>query len=293
MKNHPSFLKIKDFMVNLAQIPNRNRVKIPLSKFGAVNCRYRQRITKVPFLYPTLIMVISGKKSIYIDHKEVQCLPGEFLAIPAPSTLDVINIPDTHHGYFLAFYLYFESSLVEQFHRLYKFDESIRTDKISIHCKANDLLYSSILHFLEISQQIKLEDDLLNHRLMDILLCLIKCRNSSHMLLSMSHKWSERIYSMLLSNPSRPWLVKDVCSNLCVSESTLRRYLRKESTDFRTIIDDVRMGLAISEVQFTCLPISTIALNCGYSSFSGFTSRFQQRFGTTPSQLRKSMTVSS
>ncbi|MBN2609924.1 MAG: helix-turn-helix domain-containing protein, partial [Bacteroidales bacterium] len=292
MKKHPSFLKIKEFVFNLAQITDHNHTQIPLSKFGAINCRYKQRITEVPFLYPTLIILISGEKTIYFGNKEIQCFPGEFLAIPAPLKLDAVNIPDTHQGSFLAFYIYFDNLLIEQFCRFYKFDESIKANNNSIHFEGNELLYSSICHLLEISQQTEPDDDFLKHRLMDVLLCLVKCCDSSHMLLSMSQKWSERIYSLLLSNPSRSWHVKNVCNHLRVSESTLRRNLRKENTDFRTIIDDVRMGIALSEVQFTNLSISAIALNCGYSSFSRFTSRFQQRFGTTPSQLRKSMTVS-
>jgi ExsA-like transcriptional activator len=227
MKKHPSFLKIKEFVLNLAQITDRNQTKIPLSKFGAINSRYRQHITKVPFLYPTLIIVIYGEKNIYLGDKEIQCFPGEFLAIPAPSKLDVINIPDTHQGSFLAFYLYFDNWLIEQFRRLYKFDESIKIKNDSIHFKGNELLFSSIWHLLEILQQTELDDDLLKHRLMDVLLCLVKCCDSSHMLLSMSQKWSERIYSLLLSNPSKSWQVKNVCNHLCVSESTLRRNLRK------------------------------------------------------------------
>lgn len=127
---------------------------------------------------------------------------------------------------------------------------------------------------------------------MGILLCLVKYCNASHMLLSMSQKWSERVYSLLLANPSRTWLIKDVCTLLNVSESTLRRNLRNENTSYRSIVEDVRMGLALAEVQFTQLPVSIIAENCGYSSFSRFTSRFRQRFDTTPSQLRKEMAES-
>lgn len=293
MKERPSFYKIKEFMLNLAQITEGNQTQIPILEFGAIQFRVRQRIAEVPFLYPTLILVVLGKKSVYWHDNEIQCVPGDFLAIPSPSTLDVVNIPDACQGSFLALCLYFDNVLVEQFRCCYQFDESIKKPaKTSIRFKGDELLYSSIWHLLEIYRHSELNDDLLTHRLMGVLLCLVKCCHSSHMLMSMSRKWSERVYSLLLSNPSRAWQVNDVCSYLHVSESTLRRHLRKERLDFRTIIDDVRMGLALSEIQFTSLPISTIALNCGYSSCSRFTSRFHQRFGTTPSQLRKGMIVS-
>lgn len=292
MKEPPSFYKIKESVQNFAQRTEEHHTNIPLSGFGAIHFRVRQRIAEVPFVYPTLIVVVLGKKRVYWGDREIQCLPGEFLAIPAPSKVDVVNIPDVYQGSFLALYLYFDHACVEQFRCCYNFDESMTTTNTSIHFKGNEFLYSSIAHFLEICQPRELNDDVLKHRRMGVLLCLVKCCQGAHMLLSLSQKWGDRVYSLLLSNPSRDWQVNDVCHYLHVSESTLRRKLRKERLDFRTIIDDVRMGLALSEVQCTNLPISSIALNCGYSSFSRFTSRFHQRFGTTPSQLRKGMTGS-
>lgn len=291
MEGATFFSRIKQYVLNFAETQKVIHTKIPISKFGTIKYRFQQYIAEVPFLYPTLILVLSGKKLIFLGDKELKCSSGECFAIPTPSKYDVVNLPDAIQGSFLALYVCFETSLIEQFRYLYKFDETIKADNASIHLKGSELLYSSILHFLEISEKSELNDDLLKHTLMEVLLCLVRYHNGSRMLMSTSDIWRDRVHSLLLSNPSRSWQVNDVCKHLHVSESTLRRKLRKESTDFRTIIDDVRMGLALSEVQFTDLPISTIAINCGYSSFSRFTSRFQQRFGTTPSQLRKGMAV--
>ncbi len=287
-EKRPNLNKIKDFVLK----QTTNQARHPISRFGAVNCWYRQRIVKVPFLYPSLILVLSGSKSIFPGNNEVQCPAGDYFAIPAPSKFNVVNKPDESGKFFLALYLYFDSCLIERFRRLYQIDDSIIADNASISFKGNKLLDSAIWHFLEISGRPELPEELIEHRLMEILLCLVKCTNASHMLLSMSPKWSERVYSLLLSNPSKNWFVKDVCSIFGVSESVLRRHLRKEKSNFRTIIEDVRMGLALSEVQFTKLPISRIAENCGYTSFSRFTERFRHRFDIAPSQLRKEMTES-
>ena len=48
--------------------------------------------------------------------------------------------------------------------------------------------------------------------------------------------------------------------------------------------------LATNAVQ-RCLPIGEIAAQHGYVSASRFTSRFQQHFGLTPSQLREAITA--
>ncbi|MBU1344498.1 MAG: helix-turn-helix domain-containing protein [Proteobacteria bacterium] len=291
-EERPCFNKIKDFVLNAAQKKEAGQTNISISGFGAVKCWHQQRIAAVPFLYPCLVLVVTGCKHIYHGHKEIQCFPGEFLAIPAPARYDVVNTPEGSQRPFLALYLHFDDWLIEQFHRLYQMEDSNDIDKISIHLKGSELLDSAIWHFLEISHRRELGHDLVQHRLIEVLLCLVKYCNASHMLLSMSHSWRHRVYSLLLTNSSRDWLISDVCTLLGVSESTLRRKLRKENTDFRTTIEDVRMGLALSEVQFTNLPISIIAGHCGYSSFSRFTSRFSNRFNTTPSRLRKQMAES-
>lgn len=292
-KDRPYFNKIEEFVQNVVQKKEKNQTIVPLSNFGTIKCRYRQRIMEVPFLYPSLVLVILGKKSIYYGDNEVKCSSGDFFAIPAPSRFDVVNIPDETQKTFLALYLPFDISMVERFRRLYRIDLSMTTKNNSIHFKGNEILDSSIWHFLEISNRLELANDLKEHRLMEILLCLVKYCEASHMLLSMSQTWSERLYSLFLANPSRAWLIKDASSFLSVSESTLRRNLRKEDTNFRTVIEDVRMGQALSEIQFTKLPLSIIAENCGYASFSRFIDRFRHRFDITPSQLRRELTESS
>jgi len=83
-----------------------------------------------------------------------------------------------------------------------------------------------------------------------------------------------------------------VCQQLSISESSLRRRLIEENTKFQTILDDIRFGLALSQVQQTKLPIYQIALNCGYQSFSHFTERFHQRFNVAPTKLRETVNES-
>jgi AraC-like DNA-binding protein len=79
---------------------------------------------------------------------------------------------------------------------------------------------------------------------------------------------------------------------LAVSESMLRRNLRQENAFFQLVLDDVRLGHGLLQVQMTRLPIGRIAANCGYQSASRFSARFRQRFDVTPSQLRKTLTES-
>ncbi|MGL4717944.1 MAG: helix-turn-helix transcriptional regulator, partial [Kluyvera intermedia] len=50
-----------------------------------------------------------------------------------------------------------------------------------------------------------------------------------------------------------------------------------------------RMDKAQQQVRYTTLPLTEIALNCGYSSASHFSNRFKAATGSTPSQLRAAL----
>ena len=54
----------------------------------------------------------------------------------------------------------------------------------------------------------------------------------------------------------------------------------------RQIVEEVRMAVALSQLQSTRLPIGEIALQCGYLSSSRFTARFRQHYGCLPKTLR-------
>jgi AraC-like DNA-binding protein len=204
----------------------------------------------------------------------------------------MVNEPDEHIRQYLALCIPFESVLVERFLRLYPGITSANHKKSAIQIEGYDTLYAAVLHFLQLADSPGQDRDLLEHRLLEILLCIVKNSNASHMLLSMSDQWRQRLASLFLTDPAKAWRAQDVCRLLAVSESTLRRNLRQENASFQVVLDEVRLSHGLLQVQMTQLPIGRIAVNCGYQSASRFSARFRQRFQVTPSQLRKTLTES-
>jgi len=94
------------------------------------------------------------------------------------------------------------------------------------------------------------------------------------------------VRQFIMLSPARAWTAQDVASRLALSVPTLRRRLREESQSFRQIVEEVRMAVALSQLQSTRLPIGEIALQCGYLSSSRFTARFRQHYGCLPKTLR-------
>ena len=80
--------------------------------------------------------------------------------------------------------------------------------------------------------------------------------------------------------------INQVAERLYVSESTLRRRLRNESTNFRAICDEVRNVLACEYLTTTPLTLAEIASLLDYAEAASFRRAFIRWNQTTPSQYR-------
>ena len=86
-------------------------------------------------------------------------------------------------------------------------------------------------------------------------------------------------------------MINQVASMLYVSESTLRRRLKDESTNFRAICDEVRNVLACQYLSTTKLTVSEIANLLDYAETVSFRRAFVRWNGTTPSQYRQAALI--
>ena len=73
---------------------------------------------------------------------------------------------------------------------------------------------------------------------------------------------------------------------LGTSASTLKRKLAKLQLTFRIVREDTIETLAKRSLEETALPISTIALNLGYSEHAAFNHAFKRMTGLTPRDYR-------
>jgi AraC-like DNA-binding protein len=74
---------------------------------------------------------------------------------------------------------------------------------------------------------------------------------------------------------------------LGTSASTLKRKLAKLQLTFRMVREDIIETLAKRSLEETALPISTIALNLGYSEHAAFNHAFKRMTGMTPRDFRR------
>ena len=82
--------------------------------------------------------------------------------------------------------------------------------------------------------------------------------------------------------------IKEVAYKLHISESTLRRRLKLESTSYRKICDEVRDMLAKKYLSTTNLTVSDIAMLLNYSEAASFRRAFVRWNKLTPNDYRHS-----
>ena len=82
--------------------------------------------------------------------------------------------------------------------------------------------------------------------------------------------------------------IKEVAFKLHISESTLRRRLKLESTSYRKICDEVRDMLAKKYLSTTNLTVSDIAMLLNYSEAASFRRAFVRWNKLTPNDYRHS-----
>lgn len=81
--------------------------------------------------------------------------------------------------------------------------------------------------------------------------------------------------------------ITQIAEHLHITERTLRRRLDAESTNFRTICDEVRNVLAQKYLTTTLLKVSEIAELLNYTEQANFRRAFVRWNGVTPSQFRE------
>lgn len=260
--------------------------KTALKQLGFFSCANRLDIKHVPFYDPCLILVLSGRKWLFEKQASVVCERGEIMAALGPASYDLRNEPDARNKHYRALLIPFKPEHLERLIRTHGLMHPVPSQPVSVLKFAPDEeLYAALAHYLTTQGDAKL----LNHRLMEILLVLAT-RNPALLGFALQHGgWSARVRALLSSDLALPWDIASVCAQLATTESTLRRHLKREDTNFREVLQELRLSTALMQLLQTTYPVHRIAYDCGYLSVSRFTSNFHKRFGLPPSQVRSAV----
>ena len=259
----------------------------PLGGIGVFHCHSVQKLREIPIYHPSIVLVLSGNKQIILNEQEQAIPAGNILLLPAEFSLWMENQPDTHQQVFLSLAMCFSPQVLDSFHKLYSQKVTPSNSKIIWQAEVPDDVLLAIQQWFQWCQQHPIDDAITAHRQLEILLLLAQAGLVNNLLYAKHPQWKTRVAQIINMNLAHAWKTKEITERLNVSESTLRRHLQNESSSFRKILEENRLVAGLSLLQETHWTIQQIAQMVGYQSQSRFCDRFKQRFGMTPSALKK------
>ncbi|WP_017221489.1 helix-turn-helix transcriptional regulator [Moritella dasanensis] len=263
-------------MVNLLSVIENTINENNDLPFAVYSSFKEQNLLNVPIVKPLLMVVLSGNKTLGKDN-ELVCHAGDFIFLSHRPAINIRNIPKDKA--YCALLIEFD----------YQDFNGLQTNAINKqdYCigKVTSTLDKCLQQFVESAQWAPKQ--LWSLRKREIIELL--CHMGHYDILSMlgNPKIAHRLHDMFSEKNCYQLSIKDICTQLAMSESTLRRKLKAEGTSVQEIKDQARLGLGLHLLQTTRDSIVLIAEKCGYHSQSRFSDRFKGRFGLTPSELRK------
>ncbi|SFQ37176.1 AraC family transcriptional regulator [Variovorax sp. 770b2] len=232
--------------------------------------------------YFLLVLVRCGKRSVRRGSSVCTAGPGDAILM-TPGTYDVTNFSDGPRAY-RSDWLAWDASLVNPL------PDSPLVDVAPVD---GARLLSPVDALLEDGFEMarnalgagdRLPPSILKHRVLEVLIWLRE--HGFHLVSPRQKSLGDQIRTMVVDDPSADWNTSSLAAAFSMSEATLRRRLGAESTSFKQLVSDARMGQALNLLLATDLPVYRVALDSGYSSTSHFATRFRARFGLAPSQVR-------
>jgi AraC-like DNA-binding protein len=251
--------------------------QLPFALYSSVQ---EQHLVNVPILNPMLMVVIEGSKALGRGG-EVSCQVGDFIFLSDNPSVEMRNIPKNKE--YLALIIEFDYQDISDLSSPGFAKENYCTGR------ADEALELCLYQFVEWS--LTAPQSLWPLRKREIVQLLNHMGYQQVLSMLTPRKVGQRVSALLSRSPADDIPVESLCQQLAMSESTLRRKLTAEGTSLQAIKDQLRLGLGLHLVQTTQFPIAHVAQQCGYQSQSRFTSRFKERFGVTPSELRKTRLI--
>ena len=95
------------------------------------------------------------------------------------------------------------------------------------------------------------------------------------------------IRALLLRDIANPPTLSAIAKLLEVSDRSLRRQLREQGISFRSLLDELRMQIALRYLRTTTLANEDIALALGFSDGANFRRAFRRWTNQSPSEIRE------
>ncbi|WP_174865697.1 AraC family transcriptional regulator [Pectobacterium polaris] len=263
----------------------------PLQRYGLCalaqpHLRTPQQTTRFHFYEATLLLVLSGRLTIFEQHETtVVDTPSQLCLITPDASADLAKTPGGHDSAFRSIFLTFSSTLLARFYHRYpdEFPATHHPRPFTTLALDNDLS-CTLQYLVEGITGNTLNESRLELRLMDMLLALSE--RGYRFGAPPQPGVTAQLRALISEEPEHHWTAQSAGRLLAMSEATLRRRLSAEQTRFEVLLLETRMQHAMMLVQTTSWSMQRLAEACGYKSSARFSERFKTRFGCSPTKIR-------
>lgn len=238
---------------------------------------------------PALILVDQGTKTVRAERgASARAKPGQAIVIDGQQTVDFTNAVPEGVDHYEARWLVFDPALLEdpgyqaraaqleQQHASVRLVSKVAAPLASAFERAAQAL----------APDAALPQSIARLRVLEVLHWLLEQHGVALRAPQAQADASAKVRALITGRLDTEWTAGRIASALAVSEATLRRRLVAEGASLTQLLVDARMATALTLLQATTQPVSSIALSVGYESPSRFAVRFRQRFGFAPTAVR-------
>lgn len=241
---------------------------------------------------PALILVDQGTKTVRAERgATARATPGQAIVIDGQQTVDFTNAVPSGVDHYEARWLLFDTALLEDPYYLARAAQAERSGTASASVRRVPQVAPTLASAFERAAQSLAPDQALpasvaRQRVLEVLHWLLEQHGIAVQAPPANPGVSVKVRALIAGRLDADWTAGRIASELAVSEATLRRRLVAEGASLTQLLVDARMATALTLLQATAQPVSSIALSVGYESPSRFAVRFRQRFGFAPTAVR-------
>ncbi|MES2609046.1 MAG: helix-turn-helix transcriptional regulator [Pseudomonadota bacterium] len=241
---------------------------------------------------PALILVDQGTKTVRAERgATARAMPGQAIVIDGQQTVDFTNAVPSGVDHYEARWLLFDTALLDDPYYLARAAQAERSGTASASVRLVPKVSPTLDGAFERAAQSLTPDQALpasvaRQRVLEVLHWLLEQHGIAVHAPPANPGVSVKVRALIAGRLDADWTAGRIASELAVSEATLRRRLVAEGASLTQLLVDARMATALTLLQATAQPVSSIALSVGYESPSRFAVRFRQRFGFAPTAVR-------
>lgn len=238
---------------------------------------------------PALILVDQGTKTVRSERgASARARPGQAIVIEGQQTVDFTNAVPEGVEHYEARWLVFDTALLEDpGYQACAAQLEQQQASVRLLPKVAAPLASAFERAAQaLAPDAALPVSIARLRVLEVLHWLLEQHGMALRAPQAHADVSAKVRALITGRLDTEWTAGRIASALAVSEATLRRRLVAEGASLTQLLVDARMATALTLLQATTQPVSSIALSVGYESPSRFAVRFRQRFGFAPTAVR-------